>query len=257
MNPLERALDARLRLVETTLQAGTVKGYRRTARLFLEFLRRRFPAVTRPSQLRRDPHLLGWLEELWTYRTTQNTALTSATRGSHVLQLRTLLELMDDLPQPPPPGLVQRSDIPLRRYPLPRPLTAEEDERLRQIWESSTGQLDTILYLMRLTGIRIGECVDLEPDCLRHLGGNQWSLHVPHGKPRSERWVPVDDRVRQLVERLAFLRSCSPNPDPKFLLPRPSGRAVLMSALRQHLCLAALDAGIQRLEFLHFLPEMF
>ena len=54
MNPLERALDARLRLVETTLQAGTVKGYRRTARLFLEFLRRRFPAVTRPSQLRRD-----------------------------------------------------------------------------------------------------------------------------------------------------------------------------------------------------------
>ena len=62
--------------------------------------------------------------------------------------------------------------------------------------------------------MRIGECVDLSPDCLRHLGDNRWTLHVPHGKPRSERWVPVDDQVRVLVERLAFLRTLPPAADP-------------------------------------------
>ena len=59
--------------------------------------------------------------------------------------------------------------------------------------------------------MRIGECVDLAPNCLRHLGDNFRTLHVPHGKPRSERWVPVDDRARVLVERLRFLRTLPPS----------------------------------------------
>lgn len=243
-NPLRLALAARVELLATTLQAGTVYGYRRTARLFLEFLARRFPEVTKPCQIERDPHILAWLEDLWTYRTAKGQPLNAATRGMHVMQLRVLLESMDDLPRPPKPGLVRPSDVPKRRFPLPRPLTPEDDERLCQYWETTTGALGCALYLMRLTGIRIGECVDLAPDCLRHLGDNRWSLHVPHGKPRSERWVPVQDKARQLVERLAFLRTLPPGADPRFLLARPSGRDSLMSGLRQKLRQSAALAGV-------------
>src|SRR5450759_2124097 len=49
------------------------------------------------------------------------------------------------------------------------------------------------------TGMRIGECVDLSFDCLRLLAPGQWALHVPLGKLHTERLVPIDDSVCQLV----------------------------------------------------------
>jgi len=168
-----------------------------------------------------------------------------------VLRLRTLLDLLADLPQPPMPGLLRGEDVPPRQYRLPRPLTPEDDARLQQHWAAATDVLNGALLLQRLTGMRIGECVDLAPDCLRHLGDNRWSLHVPHGKPRSERWVPLDDQVRVVIERLTFLRTLPPAADPRFLLPRPKGRSALLSAMRRTLRDAAEQVGIRA----HIVPH--
>jgi site-specific recombinase XerD len=242
---LRRALEAQVRLLATTLQPGTMHGYRLTVRLFLDFLEQRFPTVRRPSQLLRDPHVLGWLEQLWMRPSRTGVPLSKGSRSAHLLRLRTLLDLLADLPQPPAPGLLRREDIPRRDHCLPRPLPPEQDTRLLQHWATVTAPLPTALHLMRLTGLRIGECVDLAPDCLRHLGDNHWTLHVPHGKPRSERWVPVDDAVRQLIERLCFLRTLPPAADPRYLLARPNGRSSLLSALRQQLRQDARQAGIE------------
>ena len=204
---LERALLTQLRLLETLLRPGTASGYRSVIRHFLAYLAARFPEVTRPAHLARDPHLLGWLEELWIHRTRPGQPLSTSTRRERVLKLRTLLDMMGDGPRPPAPDLLRRTDVPKRNFPLPRPLLADDDQRLCQYWDTITDGHASALYLMRLTGMRIGECVDLEPDCLRHLGEARWSIHVPHGKPRSERWVPVDEQARSLVARLTFLRS--------------------------------------------------
>ena len=244
-HPLQKALEAQVRLLETTLQPSTMYHYRHTVRLFLRYWNENHPEVTKPSQLRRDPHGLGWLEYLWKRRTITGSPLNSSTRGQHVLRLRTLLDLLADLPQPPMPGLLRSRDVPPRQFRLPRPLTPEDDARLQQYWAGATDVFNCALLLQRLTGMRIGECVDLAPDCLRHLGDNRWSLHVPHGKPRSERWVPVDDRVRVAIERLTFLRTLPPAADPRFLLPRPKGRGALLSSLRKTLRDAAEQVGIQ------------
>lgn len=203
---LQPALETRVRLLETTLQPATVRQYRRTVRLFVQYLQSRFPELHKPSQLRRDPHMLGWLECLWKLRTTKGAPLDNGTRGQHVLRLRTLFDLLADLPQPPLPGLLRHEDVPPRQYRLPRPLTPEDDARLQQHWGAATDALSGTLLLQRLTGMRIGECVDLTTDCLRHLGDNRWSLHVPHGKPRSERWVPVDDQVRVLIAPIRHIQ---------------------------------------------------
>lgn len=248
---LQQALEAQLRLLATTLQPATMYHYRRTVRLFLGYLREIYPEVSRPSQLRRDPHLLGWLEYLWKLRTAKGKPLDSGTRGQHVLRLRTLLDLLADLPQPPMPGLLGSRDVPPRQFRLPRPLSPEDDTRLQQYWAGATDVLNCALLLQRSTGMRIGECVDLAPDCLRHLGDNRWSLHVPHGKPRSERWVPVDDQVRVVIERLTFLRTLPPGADPRFLLPRSKGRRALLSSLRQTLRDAARQVGIDT----HIVPH--
>src|SRR6202790_76827 len=42
--------------------------------------------------------------------------------------------------------------------------------------------LKAFFLLLRHTGMRIGECVDLSYDCLRSTGPNQWTIHVPLGK---------------------------------------------------------------------------
>lgn len=67
-HPLEEALQARVRLLATTLRPSTVRLYAYTVRLFLQYLRAAFPEVRRPADLRRDPHILGWLEHLWLRR---------------------------------------------------------------------------------------------------------------------------------------------------------------------------------------------
>jgi hypothetical protein len=95
---------------------------------------------------------------------------------------------------------------------LPRPLTPEDDGRIQAELRRRNGLLSHALLLTRLTGMRIGETIELfavpRGHPLRHLGGTQWILHVPIGKLHNERWTPVDDEVRTVVARLQFLRTC-------------------------------------------------
>jgi integrase len=210
-HPLEEALRARVRLLATTLRPATAKQYEHTLRRFMGYLRRSFPDVRRASQLRRDPHIFGWLEYLWTWRIGHSGEPLSATsRAAHLIRMRKLFDLLADHAYPPPPGLLLSEDIPHPDQVLPRPLSPEDDARLQSELLRRNDLLSSALLLTRLTGMRIGETVDLSADCLRHLGGDQWALHVPVGKLHNERWTPVEERVRTLIARLQFLRTVPP-----------------------------------------------
>lgn len=255
---LEQAFGMRVTLLETTLAPATIRQYRGTAKRFLRYMNSCHAGIRYPSQLRRDPHILGFLEYLWTWKAqTRSGRLSKLTRAHQVIQLRKLLDLLADHSHPPPPGLVLSEDIPRPEDTLARPLRPEDDARLQLQLRSSSEMMPNALLLQRLTGMRIGECVDLAPDCLRHLGDNQWVLHVPLGKLHSERWVPVDDEVRLLVERLLFLRTVLPGCEAQFLLPRPKGRGVLCVALRAALRDAAARAGIDARILPHQLRHTF
>jgi integrase len=147
--------------------------------------------------------------------------LCAASRAGHLIRLRKLFDLLADHAFPPRPGLLLSEDIPRPDQTLPRPLTPEDDARLQAVLRLHNDLLSSALLLTRLTGMRIGETVDLSPDCLRHLGADQWSLHVPVGKLHNERWTPVDEQVRTLIARLCYLRTLPPAAPPEFLLPRP------------------------------------
>ena len=244
-SPLAGALQARIRLLATTLRPPTVAAYRQTATLFLTYLEKRDPDLRQPCDLKRDPHLLSWFEYLWR-KTSQKSGqpLRSATRAQHLFRLRRLFELLADHRHPPRPGLWLDADFPRPDQLLPRPLAPQHDAALQSELRRNNDLLSHTLLLMRLTGMRIGECVDLAPDCLRHLHQDRWAVHVPLGKLHSERWVPVDDEVRTLLARLSFLRTLPPAAGPQFLLPRDRGRAVLCNHLRIALRDAAARAGI-------------
>jgi integrase len=83
--------------------------------------------------------------------------------------------------------------------------------------------------------MRIGECADLSSDCLRSTGPNQWAVHVPLGKLKTERMVPVDPFVCEFVHRLRFFRSLDPLSADGRLLARPGAKDTLLRHFRDYL----------------------
>jgi integrase len=143
--------------------------------------------------------------------------------------------------------------VPQRDARFPRPLTPEQDRLIQEELLRRNDPASNALLLIRHTGIRIGECVDLSLDCLRPIAPGQWALHVPLGKLHTERLVPIDDFVCQLVQRLRFFRSLSAVPPDSLLLARPHNRNALLCYLRTELTKVRTAVGITR----RIVPHMF
>ena len=236
---LEPLFPAQIRTLALTLRPNTVAIYAWATRRFLSYLRAAFPDVHPLGDLRRDPHLLGWFRSLCD----QRPLLSNKSRADLLRGIRRLLQDLADNGHSIPPGLIRLQDFPPQPRYLPRPLSSPDDQLLQQEWRR-TGDLPAYAFLLiRATGIRIGECIDLAWDCLRPLGPDQWALHVPLGKLHTERLVPVDDEVRQMVARILSLRTLASAPSANFLLPRRSGHDALYQTLVLALAQAAKRAG--------------
>jgi integrase len=236
---LEPLFPAQIRTLALTLRPNTVAIYAWATRRFLSYLRAAFPDVHPLGDLRRDPHLLGWFRSLCD----QRPLLSNKSRADLLRGIRRLLQDLADNGHSIPPGLIRLQDFPPQPRYLPRPLSSPDDQLLQQEWRR-TGDLPAYAFLLiRATGIRIGECIDLALDCLRPLGPDQWALHVPLGKLHTERLVPVDDEVRQMVARILSLRTLASAPSANFLLPRRSGHDALYQTLVLALAQAAKRAG--------------
>jgi integrase len=194
-------------------------------RNFLVYLAAEHPEVTSLEQLRRDPHALGWMARL----RAQIPPLATTTCIARLIALRAVFnELAWTSKLPELAHLLRREDIPRTPQSLPRPLTAEQDQ----------------LLLLRHTGMRISECADLSYDCLRSTGPDQWAIHVPLGKLKTERMVPVDSFVRELVHRLRFFRSLDPLPVDGRLLAWSGSKVGLLARLREYLHMVCYSVSL-------------
>ena len=228
-HPLTKFFEPAVESVTTSLGDSSVTSYRTTVRSSLTYLGAQHSEVHSRRQLRRDPHILGWLALLRSH----HPPFATITRANHVIYLRRLLEeLAWTQHLPDLAHLLGRDDMPRKERHLPRPLTPEQDELVQQELLRRDDLLSNALLLMRHTGMRIGESVDLSFDCLRVVGPGQWAIHVPLGKLKTERWVPVDSVVCQLVERIRSLRPPTAPKSGRLLLPGPRGRHLLKRKLR-------------------------
>jgi integrase len=226
----------------TALGESSVGEYHGTVHLFLTYLGTHHPQVRSLEQLHRDPHILGWLAQLRSHMP----PLAKFTLAARIVRLRRLLEELAWTQQLPALAqLLGRDDVPRRDHLLPRPLTPEQDQRIQEELHRRNDLASNALLLLRHTGMRIGECVDLSLDCLRPLGPDQWVLHVPLGKLGTERWVPVDSVVCEIVNRLRSLRPPQALDLGRLLLPRHRGRYLLIRRIRAALQHAAIAAGIK------------
>jgi len=240
---LEQIFETQIQTLASTLQPSTARHYRGTARHFLAYLQAEFPQLSRLSQLRRDPHLLGWFRWLCE----RQPPLCNEVRFQHLLRLRRLLEDLAANAHSLRPDLIRREDFPLRAHYLPRPLSLEDDQRLQQELRRTDDLLCNALLLMRATGLRLGECTHLSLNCLREVGPEEWAVLVPLGKLRSERLVPVDPEVQRIVARILALRALAPPSklakSQGLLLPSRGGYFALRDTLRRALAQAAKRAG--------------
>lgn len=240
---LDRSFEQQLQAMAAILRPGTITYYRAQANRFLRYLHTNHPELTTPAQLRRNPHILGWLKSL----AEENPPIVNRTRLAALICVRRLLNDLADSGYPITYGLILSQDFPPRDLYLPKPLSPEADQLLTNELRQIDDLLANGLLLMRLTGIRVGECLRLNKDSMRHLGGDQWALHVPLGKLHNERWVPMDDEARNTFDRILSLAgpaaTDTPNPTSLPLLLLSNGKTVKYDRIHQALQAAAKRVG--------------
>ena len=85
---------------------------------------------------------------------------------------------------------------------------------------------ETLIGLLAVTGMRIGELTLLELDCVHEVPGSGAWLKIPLGKLLTERMVPVDEETVEIIDRITEHRS----PGRPLRHPRTARLAEVVSA---------------------------
>jgi integrase len=237
-----------------TLSSSTINGRATNLGQFGQHLSEIDPGLRSIADLDRRQHIETYLSA-----TANATSLRSGERIAiegqrhRIIAVHCFLNDISEWGWPEAPGrrLIFPRDTPRRSQPLPRYIPAEADQRLATaLTESSETLAANALLLARATGLRIGELVDLELDCVHEVPRQGAWLKVPLGKLKTERMVPLDEQSLAIVDRIVAARAPGrPLPHPRdgrpveFLLTR-YGRRVSPDSLRATLARAACTAGI-------------
>lgn len=246
-----------LEVVATTLQPSTVALRADSLIVFGEYLAADHPDVVRLEQLDRR-HLEGFLSwnkgRAWRGRVARDRPVSASVSKRAVIDLRTFF---DDLAiwgwaERPPRPVLFAGDVPRLDRPLPRALAPDADRDLMAaIHELDDPFARCAITILRGTGIRLGELLDLELDCLWDTPTHGTWLRVPLGKLATERTVPLDEPTLAALDEWAARRG------PQRALPHPRlgrpadflfverGRRLSAYRLRRGLQDAANTAGLQ------------
>ena len=251
---LRPSLVAYLDRLTATHSRSTVTGAASRLNAFAGHLARIDPDLPGLASLDRRRHIETYLSATAAAVNSHTGApLSAAERRARVLAVHCLLNDITEWgwPEAPTRRLVFSCDIPKLPRPLPRYLTPDLDRRLITALQGCRDRLAAdALLLARATGLRVGELLDLELDCVHEIPGQGAWLKVPLGKLATERMVPLDVETVALIDRICAHRSPGrPLPHPRtarpteFLLTH-HGRRVTVYQLRGVLTRVAHDAGL-------------
>jgi integrase len=237
-----------------TCKPKTVSGLATRLAHFGVFLGQIDPRLRSLAKLDRQRHIEPYLNSLTsTVNSKTGELITRADQARRILAVKNFLADISQWGWKDAPArlLIFGADIPRLPQPLPRYLPVDADRRLSETLERSEYRLAAdALLLQRSCGLRIGELLDLELDCVHEIPGNGAWLKVPLGKLDTERMVPLDDETLALIDRIVSTRTDGrPLPHPRH--PRPAqflfthhGRRLGQQALRAELDRAAAAAGL-------------
>ena len=221
---------------------------------FGRFLTETDPILTSFNGLDRRRHIEPYLNTVAeTISTTSGDIVTVADQDRRIRAVEHMLAEIaewgwDDAP---PRKLIFRTDHPRLPKLLPRYLPVDHDRRLNQALATSDYRLAAdALLLARAVGLRIGELLDLELDCVHEIVGHGSWLKVPLGKLDTERMVPLDTETVTLIDQIVVNRSTGRairhprSGRPTQFLFTHHGRRLSQNAVRAELARSAQTAGI-------------
>lgn len=195
---IRRVAHRYLQVVATTLRPSTVLLRADSLIVLGEYLAAHYPEVRRLGQLRRA-HMEGFLAwnqgRPWRGWLARDKPVSASVSKHVVVDLRAFFEdiAIWGWAERPSSQLLFASDVPRLDRPLPRALAPDVDRDLM----AAVGHLDDPfarngLTILRGTGMRLGELLDLELDCLWDTPRHGTWVKVPVGKLGTERTVPLD-----------------------------------------------------------------
>jgi site-specific recombinase XerD len=236
--PMRRYLEQ----IGCVLRPGSVSGADLALRSFAAFLLDAAPEVTALNQVTRRhvEDYKPWLAK----RPGQNKArLTTATLAHRLGTLRMFFVRLDEWgwDEAPPRVPMFPGDLPRQDHPLPKALDdAAAAKLLRAAHAESRLLIRVTVEVLLRTGLRVSEFTALPADAVVHVGAAPW-LHVPVGKLREDRYLPLHP---QLVTLIDDYRTAHVAAGHRLLLPRENGRPLDRHTVTRFLNKAGAAAGL-------------
>jgi len=245
--------------IGTVLRPASAYARIKAVRVFLDWLATEHPEVRRLDQLERAAHVepfLAWARHRPWRGTNGRGRTISLTQFHHdLVDLRVFFEDIAawGWSSGPPRRLLFLTDLPRLPEPMPRALAPEADAALMAAVEHLEDPfVRTGLVVLRATGIRVSELLDLELDCLVEFGDHGTWLRVPVGKLGTERTVPLERSTVEVLDRWMAARGrqrALPHPRdgrPAEFVFMERGRRPTSWRLSKGLNRAAAAAGLTR-----------
>jgi integrase len=223
---------------------------------FAEFLTDHHREVTCLRDLNRA-HIEAFLTwnrtRPWRGRKARPRPIGAAVAHATVLSVRNMLDDIAawDWADVPSKRLLFAADVPKLGRALPRALAPDVDAALMAAVATLPDPFAvTGLQVLRGTGLRLGELLDLEVDAVIDYGPAGTWLRVPLGKLATERSVPLDADTLNVLDQWAARRGPHrPVPHPRTGKPTDflfteHGRRLGATRLRNGLTAAAAAAGL-------------
>jgi integrase len=204
------------------LRPGSVGGADLALRCFAAFLAETVPGVTSTAQVTRR-HIEDYKPWLARRPGQNKPRLTTATIAHRLGTLRMFFVRLDEWAwdQAPPRVPMFPGDLPRQDHPLPRALDDAAAARLLRAAQADTRLLVRVTVEMLLrTGLRVSEYTSLRADAVVQIGAGPW-LHVPVGKLREDRYLPLHPHLVALIDDY---RTAHVDPSNPLLLPRENGK---------------------------------
>ena len=193
-----------------SLRASTMVRVEGVLREFAGWLAVNAPEVVCVADLRRA-HIEAYKLHLSTRPSARGGRLSKTSLAEHLGTLRTCFERLtewggDDVPAR---VLMFSGDLPIRDEPLPRFL---DDAAFTKLLQATRADDDPFVRLcvefLARTGLRKGEFLDLTVDSVVQIGAAYW-LHVPLGKLRTDRYIPLHPQLKDLLDAWLATRPTS------------------------------------------------
>jgi site-specific recombinase XerD len=241
---LAETLQAYVEQMRVTLRPGSMPHVERTLREFALWLRDQAPEVTAVRDLRRT-HIERYKRHVAAKPNLRGGRLSKRTIAGELSTLRICLERLAewDGEDAPARTLMFPGDVPKLDDPLPRFI---DDGAAKKLIGAARATDDPFARLavefLARTGLRRGEFLDLKIDSVVQIGSAYW-LHVPLGKLRTDRYIPLHPQLKELLDEWIARRPASLREPWLFM---DHGRRLGPESVRKAILKVAREAGLEK-----------